>query len=139
VNEKFVKGGPVPNSLGGMADLYSDVRELRLGMQKAVDEVHERETELYNMMLATLKESPDNGAVGERYRVQLVQKEKVQAKDWPALHAFIRQYDQFQLLQKRLLDSAVAEFIEVHGQQLPGGTLPGTEKVVIDGLSVTKR
>ena len=39
MHEKFTKGGPVPNSIGA---LYSEVRELRLAMEKAVNEVKDR-------------------------------------------------------------------------------------------------
>lgn len=133
MDERFVKGGPLPNSVGAQADLYAVVRDLRLQMQKAVDEVKERETEIYNVIMSTLKESADSGAAGQNYRVQLVTKQRQNVKDWPAFHAFVRQYDLFEMLQKRLADKAVEEFTEKY-QQLP----PGVESVDVPTLSFNK-
>lgn len=133
MDERFKKGGPLPNSVGAMADLYADVRELRLVMQKATDEVHARETEVRGLILAALQESPDSGAAGDKQRVQLVKKQRMNATDWPALHAFIAQYGMFELLQKRLSDTAVKEIKEKYNQ-LP----PGVEEVEYDDLSFSK-
>lgn len=133
MHERFTVGGPVPNSIGALADLYSETRELRLAMQKAVDEVKARETEIHKMILGALAESPDNGAAGEKYRVQLVKKTFYGAKDWPALHAWIQQNGMFELLQKRLSDTAVKELHEAYNQ-LP----PGVEQTEVDALSFSK-
>lgn len=133
MHERFKLGGPNPESLGGMTDLYAEVRDLRLAMQKATDEVKARETELYKMILAALSESPDTGAAGARYRVQMVKKTFTNAKDWPALHAFIQQHGLFELLQKRLSDKAVQDLFDQYGQ-LP----PGVEQTEVDSLSFSK-
>lgn len=133
MDERFVKGGPLPNSIGAQADLYAEVRELRLKMQKATDEVKDRETEIHNAILSALSESTDTGASGAHHRVQLVTKTRQHVKDWPSLFAFIRQYDLFDLLQKRLSDTAAREFVDTYKQPLPG-----VEDVEVPTLSFNK-
>ena len=133
MDERFTLGGPLPNSVGALADLYSEVRDLRLAMQKATDEVKAREIEVHKMILGTLIESPDNGAAGEKCRVQLVRKTHFNPKDWPALHGWIQRNGAFELLQKRLSTPAVKELYEKY-EQLP----PGIEKAEVDDLSFSK-
>lgn len=133
MDERYTKGGPLPSNIGAMADLYKDVETLRLSMQKAVDAVKEREVEIKGVILSALQESADTGAAGEKYRVQLVHKTRVNAKDWPALWAFIRQNDMFELLQKRLADKAVADLYEQY-KQYP----PGVEATEVPELSFNK-
>ena len=133
MDERYQKGGPLPNSMGAQADLYAEVRELRLGMQKMVDEVKERETEIYNVILAALKESADTGAAGERYRVQMVSKTRLNAKDWNTTFEFIRTNNLFELLQRRLNDKAVRDLFDQYGQYPPG-----VEAVEVETLSFNK-
>jgi hypothetical protein len=139
MNEAYKAGGPLPNSIGAMADLYADVRDLRLGMEKAADAVKERETEIHKMILSALLESPDSGAAGEKYRVQLVKKTFYNAKDWPAFHAFVRENGMFELLQKRLSDTAVKDLMEqAEAAGHKGWVPPGVEKAELDALSFSK-
>lgn len=134
MDERFVKGGPLPASLGARADLYALVRETRLGGQRAVDDMKARESEIYNSMLSELMEtSGDTGASGQSYRVQLVEKPSLTVKDWPALHDWIAQHRAFELLQKRLAEPAARELLD------SGTALPGVEPGSYFALSITKR
>ena len=111
----------------------AEVREQRLAMEKEAEGVKARETEIHNVILSALSESSDTGASGKKYRVQLVNKTRQHVKDWPSLFSFIRQYDLFDLLQKRLSDKAAAEFVETYKQPLPG-----VENVDVPTLSFNK-
>lgn len=133
MDEKFTKGGPIPVGVGSQADLYAEVRDLRLQMQKATDEVKARETEIYNTILSYLTESTDTGAAGKTHRVQLVTKKRQHVKDWPTVWGFIRQNNLFELLQKRLSDTAAKEFEDTHHQPVPG-----VETVEVQELSFNK-
>lgn len=117
---RFIKGAPIPASLGAQADLYADVREKRLAMEKEAALVKDRETEIYNAILSTLNESADSGASGKHHRVQRVMKTVQSVTDWPQLWAFIRETGNFEMLQKRLSDKAAAEWAEANGTQVPG-------------------
>lgn len=129
-------GAPMPAAMGRCADLYHDVRELRLLMEKEVEKVQKRETEIREHIVANLSKGSDTGAAGLKYRAQIVSKDVPKVSEerggWPALFAFIAKYNRFDLLQKRLGDKAVKEMWEAG--QLP----PGTEIMKVPDVSITK-
>lgn len=134
INDRFRPGAPMPDSLGLCADLYADVREQRLAMEKFVAEgIKARETEIRKHMQQVLAESTDTGASGLVYRVQLVRKTGLRATDWSQVFAFVQQHGAFEILQKRLSEPAVRELAE------SGVTIPGVEAYTYDDLSITKR
>lgn len=126
-------GGPMPQSIGRCADLYHDVRDLRLAMEKEVEEVRKRESEVREYIIENLSKSADTGAAGLHYRAQIVVKEKRNIADWGVLTSWIRKHDAFGLLQKRLSDTAVKELVEAEGREIPG-----TEKILVPEVSITK-
>jgi len=134
--DRFTKGEPMPTSLGPLADEYALVRERRLALDKEAGAVKSRETELYNCILSSLVETTtgDTGAAGKTHRVQLVTKTRYQTTDWAKVHEFIKKYGMFELLQKRLADTAVKEYIEVNDGALPDGV----EAADLPALSFTK-
>jgi hypothetical protein len=125
-------GGPIPVSIGRTADLYSDVRQLRLSMEKEVERVKARETELREHIIANLSKSDDTGAAGLRYRAQIVTKDVPRAVDWPAMHAYVQKTGRFDLLQKRLGEKAVMDMVA------DGQPIPGVEIVKVPDVSITK-
>ena len=125
-------GGPIPASIGRTADLYSDVRALRLAMEKEVEKVKAREHELREYIISNLSKSDDTGAAGLRYRAQIVSKDVPRAMDWTAVHGFIQKSGRFDLLQKRLGEKAVMDMVEA------GETIPGVEIVKVPDVSITK-
>lgn len=132
LNPRYVKGSPLPKSIGLCADEYAHVRDLRLAMQKVVDEVKEREAEIRDHIIGNLSKSDDSGAAGKRYRAQIVKKQVPQVQDWPALWAHILKTRRFDLLQKRLTDRAVKDAWE------EGKEIPGVEKFKVVEVSITK-
>lgn len=137
------KGAPLPAAIGRCADFYHVVRALRLAMEKEAEAVKARETEIKEHIIANLSKSDDTGAAGLLYRAQIVPKEvvRVQTKTaegepfdgWGVLHSWIRKNDRFDLLQKRLTETAVKEYMEETGK-----ALPGTEVVNVLDVSITK-
>jgi hypothetical protein len=132
LDPRYVKGNPLPKSIGRCADMYAEVRELRLAMQKVVDEVQEREREIREHIIANLSKSEDTGAAGKRYRAQIVKKVVPQVADWPALWAHILKTKRFDLLQKRVAERAVKDVWE------EGSSVPGVEKFNAIEVSITK-
>lgn len=132
--EGFQKGDPLPQSMGGLADHYSDVREARLKVQKMAETIKERETEVYKVILSNLENSADTGASGKHHRVQMVEKEVFNVSDWDALYAQVQQTGAFEMLHKRLSDGAVKDYLEVNGGALPNGVA----KKTINTLSFNK-
>jgi hypothetical protein len=125
-------GGPLPKSIGLCADLYSDVRALRLMMEKEVEAVQARETEIKTHIIDNLSKSDDTGAAGKRYRAQIVMKEVPQIADWSKLTGFILKNDRFDLIQKRLGEKAVKDMWE------QGEEIPGVAKFNTPTVSITK-
>lgn len=125
-------GAPMPKSMGRCADLYHDVRELRLLMQKECEAIETREKEIQEHIINNLSRSEDTGASGLRYRAQVKTEAKPQIADWQALTGYIMENDRFDLLQKRLGEKAVADLWEA------GTAIPGVAKVNVPKLSVTK-
>lgn len=138
-------GSPIPQSMGRCADLYHDVREMRLSMEKEVEDVKARETELQEHIIATLSASDDTGAAGLKFRAQLVIKPKPrlmtgldpqtgQPRDgWGLFTSWVRKNDFFHLIQKRINEAAVAEW-----QDAEKRVAPGLEMVNVKTISVTK-
>lgn len=125
-------GGPIPKSIGRCADMYRDVRELRLAMEKEVEAVKAREAQLKEHIINNLSKSDDTGAAGLRFRAQIVMKDVPRAMDWPKVHAYIQKTGRFDLLQKRLGEKAVMDMLN------DNNPIPGVEVVHVPDVSITK-
>lgn len=136
------KGAPLPVSMGRCADLYHDVRELRLAMEKEVEAIKARESEIQEHIINNLSKGDDTGAAGLRYRAQVTTKRKpilagvseiYPQGGWGILCSWIRKNDRFDMLQKRLSDKAVMDW-----QEQENRILPGIEMMNVPSLSITK-
>ena len=137
------KGAPLPASIGRCADFYKAVQTLRLQMEKEAEAVKARETEIKEHIIATLSKSQDTGAAGLKFRAQIVMKDVVRVATtdasgepfdgWGSLFSWIRKHDRFDMLQKRLADKAVKDWMGENGR-----ALPGTEVIHIPDVSITK-
>lgn len=129
---EYKVGAPMPPSIGLCADLYSEIRELRLAMQKMVDDVKARENEIKEHIIQELPKSNNTGAAGRRYRAQIVTKEVPTLKDWDAFTAYVVEANRFDLLHKRVADKPVKDLWEA------GEAVPGIEKFKAVDVSITK-
>ena len=129
----YAVGAPLPDAVGRCADLYHEVRELRLAMEKEVEPIKKRESEIREHIIANLSKSADTGAAGLRYRAQIIVKEAVKVLDWSVLHSWIRKNDRFDMLQKRLSETAAKDWLAEEGRPLPG-----TEVIKVPDVSITK-
>lgn len=133
--EIFKVGAALPASIGRCADLYHDVREMRLAMEKEVEEVKARETEIQEHIIGMLSVGEDTGAAGLRYRAQVVVKRKPRLADWPIFWTWIRKNDYLGMVQRRINEKALEEWLADNPDR---GAAPGTEMVQVKSLSVTK-
>lgn len=122
----------VPESIGRCADLYSDVRGLRLAMEKEVEDVKAFETKVKQHIIDNLSKSDDTGAAGLKYRAQIVLKPTPRVADWPTFHDYIQKSGRFDLLQKRVSDTAVKAMWEEND------AVPGVERFNAVDVSITK-
>lgn len=129
------KGAAFPQSLGGLADEYHDVRAARLGVDKLSDVIKERESEIRGVILENLANNPsEGGGVGRHHKVTYVEKTRYQVESWVTVGKFIQETGMLELVQKRLSDAAVKEYAEANEGALP----TGVKAVQVPDLSLTK-
>jgi hypothetical protein len=108
-----------PKTLAACADELYKTRELRLAAQKATDELQAKETALKEHLINNLPKSDASGVAGKLARVTVVTKPIPQVKDWDKLYKFIKKTGAFDLLQRRLTDTAIKERWD-NGKEVPG-------------------
>lgn len=122
----------IPEAVGPRADLYHDVREVRLAMEKEVAEWVAFEAKIKDSIIADLSVSANTGAAGLRYRAQVTTKKEPTVEDWSALQAHIAATGEFDLMQKRLATTAVKDRWDNEV------AVPGVGTINVKSLSVTK-
>ena len=121
-----------PKTIGACADKLYALRESRLQAQRVVDKIAEEEKELREYVINTLPKSEASGVAGKFARVSVVTKQVPQVKDWEKFYAYVKKNNAFDLMQRRLSDSAVQERWESRK------TVPGVEPFTVVTLSVVK-
>lgn len=124
---------PVPTDLRQIPDLLKEVKDVRLQMQKETDAVEAYESRLKGALIDGLEvDSP--GVFGRTYKVQVTAKTvpKVSGEGWQQFFSFVQRSGRFDLLQKRLSDTAVTEMLEA------GQDVPGVETIIVKSVSLTK-
>ena len=108
----------LPKTMGACADLLYETREKRLAAQKIVDDLAKQEAAVREHIINNLPKT-DTGASGKRARVSVVTKQVPQVKDWDKFYAHVKKTGQFELMQRRLADTAIRERWD-NGKQIPG-------------------
>ena len=121
-----------PKAMGACADLLFKTREKRLEAQKVVDAIEAEEKALKEHIIQNLPKSEASGVAGKVARVTVVTKVIPQVKDWDVFYKFIKKTDSFDLLQRRLTDTAIRERWE------DGKTIPGVESFNAVTVSINK-
>lgn len=108
-----------PKTMGACADKLYQLREKRLAEQKRVDEIEAEEKALKEHIIQTLPKSEASGVAGKLARVSVVTKVIPQVENWDKFYAYIKKKGEFDLLQRRVSDTAVKERWD-NGKQVPG-------------------
>ncbi|OQW33960.1 MAG: hypothetical protein A4E20_12080 [Nitrospira sp. SG-bin2] len=122
----------LPKTMGACADLLYETREKRLAAQKIVDELAKQEAAVREHIINNLPKS-DTGASGKRARVSVVTKQVPQVKDWDKFYAHVKKTGQFELMQRRLADTAIRERWD-NGKQVPGVEAFGVVSVSLNKI-----
>jgi len=118
--------------LPDLIDLYIATRAQRLAKDKEAATIKEQEDDLHKTIIAKMRagditaQGARNGLVKLNHNVEPV------ATDWPALYAYIKTNDAWEMLHKRITATAVKE----HWEQ--GEDIPGVGKSDVYKLSVSK-
>lgn len=110
---------PTAKMLADKADEYHTTREQRLAIEKQAKALQKQETELKNWLIDNIPKSEVTGVTGKLVRVSIVRKEKPAAEDWPALYAHMQETGEFDLVQRRVSETAVRARWE-DGKDVPG-------------------
>ena len=124
----------IPTSPAAIADLLGKTREDRLEADKKAAELKAREVELQNRLIDLLPVSDATGVAGKLWRVQVVEKERVQmdAAQWAEFYKYMSRTKRFDLLQKRVSDAAAKELLAA------GKTIPGVKIETYKSVSLKK-
>ena len=124
----------IPKSIGACVDLYRDLRDKRLEVQKIAEEWEKQEKALAKHLIDNISKSrQSDGVVGKRFKALVVPGVSYKIEDDAKFFAHIKKTGEFDLLQRRLNDKAVADRMAD-----PKKKLPGIGKFDYVKLSVTK-
>lgn len=132
MTNRLTLGSPLPESLGACVDLYAEIRDLRLAMDKEVEAVQKRESEIKEHLIANLTKGEDSGVAGAIFRGHVTQKPEPTIADWNLFCSYVAKTGRFDMMQKRVTKTAILDTWEAEG------AVPGIDRVLIPSLSVTK-
>ncbi len=94
-------------TLQQLIDAWGAARIQRLAEQKKVDLIEDKEKKLKAKVIAAMIAAKQTSTGAQKYGANYSRKEKPVAKDWAKIYTWIAQNDAFDLLQKRLTETAV--------------------------------
>ena len=108
----------LPRTLAECADKLYETREARHAIQKEADKLAEIESQLREHIIANLPKDEASGIAGKVARVSLEKKAVPTVEDWSKVQAYIKKHNAFDLLQRRLNETAVKDRAE-NGKPVP--------------------
>lgn len=121
-----------PKSMAACADLLYVKRSARLTADKIAAELKEQEQALIEYIIDHLPKD-SGGAVGKTHKVIVITKIKQQVKDWDKFWAYVAKNKRFDLVQRRITETAVQELIDDKKK------VPGVEPFTAVTVSLTKK
>ena len=108
--------------LGRLADLLETTRSKRLEADKKAATLKAEENRLKGILITHMEGNDLSSVGGQSCVVNRLTKQRAIACDWNEIHKFIIENDAFDLLQRRLKDSAIKERLD-DGVDVPGVSL----------------
>jgi hypothetical protein len=118
--------------LKALVDEYDRAREERLAADRVAAKLKRDETILHDNIMGELIGNDVMYAGGTYKRVKRNIIDKPKVEDWSAVHAYMREYDAMELMQKRLHEGAYTERTE------DGIIIPGIVLIEVNKLSIGK-
>jgi hypothetical protein len=115
-----------------LIELYLETRDSRLALEKQAEERKRLENSTKEKIEYILRLNGLTVGGGARYKATIEKDEKPTVTDWGKLYKHIMETGEFDLLQRRLLDSGVKARWEENK------TIPGIVKFPVTKLSITK-
>lgn len=108
--------------LGSLADQLEAVREKRIAADKVAASLKSEETRIKTQIISEMEEKDLSSIGGKSAVLSRITKKRPIANDWSKVYSFIREHDAFDLLHKRLTESAVNLRFD-DGVEIPGISL----------------
>lgn len=118
-------------TLQELIDAWGAARVARLAEQKIVDRMEEHEKNLKAVVIAKMKEAKATSMGGLKYGANRdPKKKKPVAGNWQEIYKWIAENDAFDILQKRLTETAVQARLD------DGVEIPGIIEIPIDDITM---
>ncbi len=118
--------------IGPLIDKLFLARADRLRQQKIIDDMKRKEEQVREEIMAILEADGLEGAKGRMATAAITRTTVGNVTDWDALYKYIKKTGEFDLMQKRLTDTAYRERLE------NGVVVPGVEPFIVKNISLTK-
>jgi hypothetical protein len=118
-----------------LAKIYVKIREKRLALEKEVQALQEQQDLVGKEILEICKEQgtftmrTEHGTISRRVT------KRYWTSDWHALYEFIKEHDAFALMQQRINNTNMDQFLEENPELHPPGLNADTNQTVV----ITKR
>lgn len=93
--------------LGALADRLDDARQRRIAADKIAADLKSEETRLKTALISEMEANDLSSVGGKTTVVNRITKQRAIAQDWNEIYKYISEHDAFDLLHRRLTDSAV--------------------------------
>jgi len=123
---------PLNLQVGDYIDLLYQRREERLAKKAEVDALESEEKALKEQIILMLGDASLEGAKGGVATASITRRVVATVVDWAAFYQYVKEKDAFDLLHKRVSDTAYRDRLE------QGEVVPGAEPFTIVGLSLVK-
>ena len=114
--------------LGNLADTLHAKRDDRLAADKIAAALKSEEHAFQQELISEMEENNLSSIGGKNCIIKRSIKERAIAGDWPEIQAYIKEHDAFDLLHKRLTDSAVL-LRRDDGVEVPGVSIMEFSKI----------
>lgn len=118
--------------IAALVDEYDEIRDHRLSVDKQAAYLKRQENELSDRLITILYDNEMMYVAGKYKRVKLNITSVPKAEDWDVIYEYMKEKDAMDLVQKRLVASAINDRIE------EGEEIPGIVFVQINKLSIGK-
>lgn len=93
--------------LGALADRLEDARQRRLAADKIAADLKSEETRLKTALISEMEANDLSSVGGKVCVINRIVKQRAIAQNWDEIYKYIAEHDAFDLLHRRLTDSAV--------------------------------
>lgn len=117
-------------TLQQLIDAWGDARTARLEAQRTVDQLEKGEKELKALVIAGMKFQKMSSCGGQRRGANYKAKQVPTAGDWRKIYDWIKENDAFDILHKRLTDTAIK------AREEDGIIIPGIVTIEVDDITM---